>query len=356
MNYSCISLAACTPTPGQPGDPEKPCIPTYNPGTGLGFVCEGDDGNGFDWGYGIQAWANIPPHNVRVYPFPRWLVGAPGMLSLTRDPLYSVVGGERGGGEGGFWSQRVSLPSTYDPDDPPPGTIRDYSIGVRWRMVFPGQQVFAGAVPESCWNFDERPWNIAGGYAAGGACGDSVVHTYETSSFGLTANGPRFDYAASGCAKVPADWTLPAYQVTVPTYWSVEWADEWWEWTATGTQWSACQCVGTGRPSGIPTEGCTPPPGICHLPGEWYGKIGEPRYEWIHHFVGWYPIDLREYGESAWYATSFRVVTEGEGGDWCPGTLYTGGPGNAVPVPVIESQAIIVDPCRLNGACGDLNP
>ena len=76
----------------------------------------------------------------------------------------------------------------------------------------------------------------------------------------------------------------------------------------------------------------------------------------MHNFVGWYPIDLRHYGEATWYAPSYRVVTEGVAGDWCPNHLYRGGPGGAVPIPVIEAQSIIVDPCRLNGSCGNLNP
>ncbi len=220
---------------------------------------------------------------MRVYPFPHWLVAAPGTLSLIRSFVWAVESGPHGpGGEGGFWSDRVNLPTTLDVNNPPPGAIRDYAIGVRWRMVNPGQRLFGGApVPESCWDFNERPWNVSGGHARAGACGDAAVHAYETSSRGLPRNGPRFDHEASGCARVPDDWTLPAYQVTVPTYWVAEWADEWWAWTKTGTEWGNCVCVGTGRPSGMPTEDCSPPAGICYQPGEWYGRIGQDKYEWV---------------------------------------------------------------------------
>jgi hypothetical protein len=182
-----------------------------------------------------------------------------------------------------------------------------------------------------------------------------VAHTYETSSYGKPENGVSFDHSAEGCNKVGTA-TLPAYQVTVPTYWIAEWADEW-EQYHTWTEWGNCGCAGS-EPSGVPhtTSGCSAPPGICVQPGEWYGKVGEEKGEWRHHYVGWYPIDLREFGEAHWYYTSYQVTPTGQGGDWCPGHTYVEGTGTAVPIPVIEAQSIIVDPCRLYGTCGDLNP
>jgi hypothetical protein len=286
------------------------------------------------------------------------MVALPGSLKLIRDPLWSVEGGPHGpGGEGGFWSNSVKIPTNLDVSDPDPGDIKDYRIGVRWRMVFPGQSVFGGsAVPDTCWHFDERDWNISGGHAPGGACGDVVRHTYETSSYGKPENGPSFDHDADGCDKV-GPWNLPAYQVTVPTYWVPEWADEWYTWQQVGVEWSSCQCAGAEPSDDVEhtTAGCSPPAGICNQPGEWYGKIGEPQYEWVHTFVGWYPIDLREFDYPTWYYDSWKVIPQGRGGDWCPGHLYRGGVGTAVPVPVIEAQSIIVDPCRVDGTCGDLN-
>jgi len=357
VDFTCVTEEFCVPPPPDDNPPnDPPCVPIYDPNLGITLECEADEGEGFEWGYAINVWTKVPPHGAKVQPFPRWLVSKAGTLTLNRDPLYSVEGAVRGsGGEGGFWSQQINFPPTLDPNDPAPGDIQNYSIGLRWRMAFPGDNLFGGPpVPPSCWNFDERSWNIAGGYAAPAACGDIVQHAYETSSWEKPHNGARFDYEASGCAKVPDDWTLPAYQVTVPTYWIGEWATEWWRWEKTGTEWGDCLCLDfTPDP---PTQGCTAPAGICNQPGEWYGKLGEDTYEWIHYFVGWNSLDLRLYGSPDWYYESFRVRTEGIAGNWCPNHIYVGGPGHAVPIPVIEVQSIIVDPCRLDGTCGDLNP
>jgi hypothetical protein len=355
VDYTCVDAAICEGTNDDPGEAERPCEPGYDPVTGITFVCDHDNGNGFDWGWNISVWTRVPPHKVQRHPYPRWLVSLPGTLRLIRDPLFSVDGGPNGSGdEGGFWSAAVAIPNPPS-DDPEAGDIKNYRIGVRWRMGMPGQALFGGgAIPDSCWNFDERDWNVSGGYAPAGACGDTVAHIYETSSYGLLENGRSFDYSADGCDKVGAA-TLPAYQVTIPTYWIAEWADEW-EQYHTWTEWGSCQCAGS-EPSGLrTTSGCSAPAGVCINPGEWYGKVGEEKGEWRHHFVGWHAMDLRDFGAPYWYYTSYLVTSMGEGGDWCPGHIYVDGTGTAVPIPVIEAQSIIVDPCRLYGTCGDLNP
>jgi hypothetical protein len=356
IDYTCLSPEICEGSDDDPGEAERPCVPGYDPATGITFVCDRDDGNGFDWGWNISVWTRVPPHKVQRYPYPRWLVALPGTLQLIRDPVFSVEGGPNGpGGESGFWSASVAIPNPPRVD-PVAGDIKNYRIGVRWRMGMPGQSLFGGGpIPDSCWSFNERDWNVSGGYASAGACGDAVAHTYETSSYGMPENGRSFNHSADGCDKVgPA--TLPAYQVTVPTYWMAEWADEWDQYH-TWTEWGDCACAGS-EPSGVPhtTSGCSAPPGICIQPGEWYGKVGVTQGEWRHHFVGWHPMDLREFGEAHWYYTSYLVTSMGRGGDWCPGHTYVDGTGTAVPIPVIEAQSIIVDPCRLYGTCGDLNP
>jgi hypothetical protein len=357
IDYTCLDPAVCEGADGDDGDEEPPCVPGYDPTTGITVVCDHSDKRGFDWGWNISVWTKVPPHKALRSPYPRWLVALPGRLQLIRDPIFSIDGGPHGsGGEGGFWSGTAAIPNPPR-EDPQGGDIKNYKIGVRWRMGMPGQAMFGGgAIPESCWGFDERDWNVSGGYAAAGACGDVVAHTYETSSYGKPENGRSFDYSADGCDKVgSAD--LPAYQITVPTYWIAEWADEWDQYH-TWTDWSDCQCVGSEPADTTPhkTGGCSAPPRICNQPGEWYGKVGETQGEWRHHSIGWYAIDLRDYGEAHWYYTSYLVTSMGEGGDWCTGHTYVDGTGTAVPIPVIEAQSIIVDPCRLYGTCGDLNP
>lgn len=353
VNVVCVSEAACTPQPAQPpSEDQAPCEPVYDPGSGITFQCEGDDGNGLHWDYSLNVWAKVPPAEVEMCPFPRWLVATPGTLTLLPEPRWSQEGGPEGGaGESGFWSAKISLPPTADPANPKPGDIKEYRIGVRWRRLSTGENVFGSPVPFSCFNWDERAWNV--GRSGAYSCGDSAAHAYETSSWGLPAVGPSFHPENAGCSKVGA-WNLPSYLVTVPTFWVAEWADEWWRWEKSGTEWSDCQCVGTGQPAGVPTESCDAPPGICVLPGQWYGKIGQDHYEWVHHFVGWDAYDLQALGRGdTWYHVSWKVKAKSCDTEWCPGG-YRSGVGSAIPIPVIEVQSIIVGDCRLTGSCGGL--
>ncbi len=354
---TCVSHAACQSTPPQPPSSVRPpCKPVYDPATGITLKCTGDEYNGFHWNYDLFVWARVPPHKVESKTFPRWLVSVPGTLILNPQPEFSEEGGPSGGGEEGFWSDRVNIPANLDPAKPKVGQIRDYRIGVRWRRLKSYERQFGGsAVPPSCFNWDERDWNVTGGYAQAVSCGELVSHAYETSSFGKPRNGPHFIPENFGCAKVPGTWDLAAYQVTVPTYWVPEWADEWYAGEKSGTEWSECQCVGSGEPANVPTEGCTAPPGICNQPGQWYGKIGEDKVEWVRHFLGWDPVDLRDYGSPEWYYTSWKVVVNSGRTEWCAAG-YSSDVRIAIPIPVIEVQSIIVDPCRLDGSCGDLNP
>ncbi len=60
------------------------------------------------------------------------------------------------------------------------------------------------------------------------------------------------------------------------------------------------------------------PPGICNQSGahsEWYGKIGKDQVEWVRHFLGWDPVDLRDYGSKEWFYTSWKVVVQFLGTD-----------------------------------------
>ena len=357
----CQTFEECRPPAGDPGTPpadnQPPCVPVVT-ADGITLECDSHGREGWDWGYYIHAWAVVPPHRVQIRPFPRWLVALEGTMSLTRSPDFSVTGGPEGAGLAeGFWSAGVNLPLNLDLADPDPGDIRDYRIGVRWRMLRPFERLFGGnPVPESCWNFDEREWNIAGGYAAPGACGDAVTHAYETSSWGKPENGGRFVHENSGCARVPSEpgeWTLPAYQVRVPTYWTVEWADEWYVWAENGWEWEDTCFYRAAPPIGQQWANCDGNGDGVNDPD--YYRLARPKYEWVHQRVGWYPLDLRPYGYPQWYYESWAVVTTGAG-EWCPFEYADPNPGDTVRIPVIEVQTVIVDWCRLDGTCGNLEP
>ncbi len=343
-SFSCRTYESCKGKPGKGGeDPiDPPCVPVMSDG-GVMLECDSDQESGLSWNYYIKAWASIPPHRVRVEPFPRGLVTVPTELTLLAEPAISQAGGEHFRGDG-FYSDRVNLPDPVrtneaGEEDPHPGDIKDYEIGVRWRRVGDKYPLF-GQVPAHCFSFDDRAWN--GGVGNNVACGrprvgDGAVvasHTYETASWNKLANGPRVDLDEG----IVVSWDLPSYQVSVDTYWIVEWRSRWQAWEATGgMEWSDCTCHGTGEPVGIPHESCDPPPGICYKAGEWYGKIGEPAYDWVLHDTDWYPLDLRDYGYPNWYDDSQMVIGGGEfnGRDWWSGI------GNAVPVPIIEVQSVL---------------
>lgn len=375
-SWSCHPDGFCdssTPTPPPEETPTPvPCIPSPPD-----MVCEEEQ-----WGYYIWVEARVPPHRVQVDPFPRWLVGMgaplpppyesgePGRLTLMDYPAFTPPGLCAPNGPGfseGCWSDPAAFPERGPDEEPQPGDIRDYRLGLRWRRVRADQPDpnDLGPVPPVCWDFDEREWNIGADYGYGPIpameCGSTIVsHIYETSSWGKPHNGPRFvppeeacpPGADHCCEQVPSgdgEWDMPAYQVWVYTTWAAEYATKWEAWEQVGTDWSECGWSGVD-PTGSPSwQFCgDPPPGICvgvhgDPPTEWWGRWGEPRYEWVEHFEGWNPIDLQAFGSGSWYYTSWAVVTTGEG-PWCAFEYADPNPGDTVRVAVVEGQSVLREP------------
>jgi len=213
---ACLSAEACgaeTNFGGPGGPPQPPCVPQYGQDGIAIHNCSSDAGNGLDWGYNLWVSARVPPHRVQVDPFPRWLVamgaplpapydsGRPGRLILMDYPGYTPPGLCAPHGPGfseGCWSDTVSLPAQDSYQEPQPGFVRDYRIGLRWRRVRAEQPHTndLGPAPPSCWSFDERPWNEGADYGYGPiqsmACGPTVHHVYETSSWDRPRNGPPY--------------------------------------------------------------------------------------------------------------------------------------------------------------------
>jgi len=244
VSFSCRTHESCTGTPGEEEETDLPCEPTIGE-NGIELECDGDGANGFEWGYDIQVWAGIPPHRVSRHPFPRGLVTLPNEFDLYPEPWISEAGGPHFR-EDGFYSDRVNIPHPIQ-EDPEPGDIKEYEIGVRWRRVGDEYPQF-GYVPPHCFDFDERHWNVERGDAPA-ACATPeldghvrVAHAYETSSWDKPgddngaswdnpANGPRVDLENQ---VVPDVWDLVSYQVQVATYWLPEWRDRWYQWEVTG--------------------------------------------------------------------------------------------------------------------------
>jgi hypothetical protein len=378
-SWSCAPTGECEDEPPPPGDDpgdDPPCIPEYN-ADGIDIRhCNDDPGRGYEWGYEIYVSASVPAHRVQVDPFPRWLVamGAPlpekydsgseGRLTLQDYPAYTPPGLCYPHGPGfseGCWSDTVALPEREPDEEPEEGDIRNYRIGLRWRRIDMTDGEDLGGTPAICWDFNEREWNIGADYGYGPIpameCGTAVTHIYETSSWGLPRNGPRFILPAEACGswedhcceQVPSgdgEWDMPAYQVRVPTYWSAQWKVEWEVYEEIYAE-GECQCHG-----GSGENECTGEPGLClNAPvTEHWVWVEESVYDWVEYEDGWHALDLRNLGYNTWYYTSWAVVTTGEG-PWCNWEYGDPNPGDTVRVPVIEIQSVLRDPCVIDGSC-----
>jgi hypothetical protein len=395
--FACHPAEPCEtpPEPGNPGGPpEPPCIPEYND-NGIDINgCTKDTTNNLDWGYNLWVSARVPAHRVQVIPFPRWFVamgaplpepfesGEPGRLVLQDYPAFTPPGLCSPNGPGfsdGCWSDAVKLPDPVRTDAageeaPWPGDVKEYRMGLRWRRLDQTAGQDLGAYPPICWTFDEREWNIGENYGYGRisnvACGTSVEHIYETSSWEKPHNGARWfegdevcpAYQDHCCEQVPSgdgEWDMPAYQVRVPTFWGAEWALEWEAWERVpGGDWTGCFWSDeyTGATPGV--RACIPgtgeSPDTC-APADGAGCIQDdvPVYDWVHHFDGWNAIDLRLWGSSpTWYYTSWAVVTTGAG-PWCEFEYGDPNPGTTVRVPVIEFQVVLRPECVLDDSCDE---
>ena len=401
ISFNCASAAACAPptaipTEPPPPPPQPPCPPSYS-GSGGGVDianCSADGQRGFAWDVALSVSARVPPHRVQIDPFPQWLValGAPiynprwdepevdpGKMILMDYPDYTppeLCAPNGPGDSGGCWSNTVDVPPLPEDAEPKPGDVRNYKIGLRWRrarsdMRHPND---LGSVPDVCWDFNERDWNVGEDYGygriPGQSCGSTIVeHIYETSSWGLPHNGPDFlprkeacnmnNYTQreNGCCEqIPSadgEWTAPAYQIKVYTTWAAEWAVEWEAWDPVGEEWpeEGCFCRAEGEPIGVPHRPCpTEFQSWCGGCGSWCGQVGQARYDWVRHFEGWHPIDLRQWGGSEWYYLSYAVVTTGAG-PWCAFEYGDPNPGDTVRIPVFEIQVVLMDPCVIDDSC-----
>jgi hypothetical protein len=303
--------------------------------------------------------------------------GTPGRLTLQDYPAYSAFPGYCGpngpGYSQGCWSDPAAFPQREETEEPQPGDVREYRLGLRWRRLDQTDGPDLGAYPPICWDLDERDWNLGQDHGYGPIravdCGNSVSHIYETSSWDKPHNGPRFispadacpAWEAHCCEQVPSEhgeWDMPAYQVRVPTFWGVQWAVKWEAWEQVAVEEGECGCSGID-PRGSPYWSTCgdPPPGLCVDNGvsEWWGSWGEPVFDWVEHLEGWHAIDLRDFGETAWYYTQWAVVTTGEG-PWCNWEYADPNPGDTVRVPVIEVQVPLSDPCFIDSSCPSIPP
>ena len=321
-NPSCVAEETPTPTPEPPDWHDIPdeCEPGTSPWS---LDC--------DWeGWQVRAAVELPAQQVSRKPYP-W-----GLVSLEN--VFWIVGPEM--------SEEVWSDKALPEDNAPGGTcssegqVRNIQVGVRWRRLnWNGEWDSPADVlgePEGIeegafWDFDEREWNLD--LHPGTGKGYMVTHIYETSSWGKPRNGPPY------LGHEDEGWTAPAYQVVVKTPWVAEWA----------LQYDRCECVETERvcvecsEEEVEQGTC---PNWCGGPNAdgWKEVERCKRREWVHHFEGWYWVDLRDFSNPTWYAENTKVQSVGERWNGHDFDREVGPVMNALPVPVGEVQSILTTP------------
>jgi hypothetical protein len=262
---------------------EAPCT-TISIGPNGEITCGGE--------FGVTASATVPCMNVLRDPYPRGLVSVPNVFWIT-----------------GPWSSTGSA-NSKEWCSP---TIRNYTLKVGWQFV--------PSIPPT-WVFDDRAWSNESEYASGMA----VAHAYQTSSWGLTENGPSLDGGLN----------LPAYQVKVGTAWQAVVRRMWEELQRGDRKSFDCQPGDTE---------CQELDAICREGGT--DPENDQCYEWIWvpFDTGWVPVDLTLYGYPQPYYLS-----------WAAGDVTMPPPGVAavplgqrlcnVPVPIIEAQSLLNSPAN----------
>lgn len=262
---------------------EPPCT-TISISPSGEITCGGD--------FSVTASARVPCMTVLRDPYPRGLVSVPNIFWLN-----------------GPWSTMGSASSLAWCTP----TIRNYTLQVGWQF-FP-------AIPPT-WFFDERSWSPEPQYSSG----MGVMHTYQTSSWGLPENGPSLEGVLG----------LPAYQVRVGTAWQALIRRTWEEGERGNRLTFDC---GAGE-----TE-CQRLYAMCEEPGTDSENDLCFEWNWVPHDTGWIPLDLTQYG----YPHSYYV-------SWAAGDVTMPPPGIRVvplgqrlcnvPVPIIEAQALLNSPAN----------
>ena len=298
-------------------------------------------------GWFLDVEVLIPPADILRNPWPRSLVA------------YSTKLWFAGASDVEKWSDEralectTNLGATYtDPAHFPScaatggqvseGTKVNYQLAAAWRRWDPSQGAIFGFTPafEVGWSIPDRDFN--GGTQQ--KFGHYAEYTFETTSWGLTENGPTWnpdcqEHVCHNCDDRVAGWDMPAYQVVVSTWWYPQYNFRYDEFYCSHNGWSACQCYGPdGQPDNI--RGCgTPPEGICFEDGEVWGQHQEcTEWKWRRVTEGWQTYDMAQAGYPSvipWYLS--RQAGADPQGTPCGSFGPTGG---SVPVPVIEVQPV----------------
>ncbi len=349
----CAAEGECNPvtptpraTPGQ-GEPNVwPCddVPNVYPG-GIDQTCD-------RWSWDIHVQVLIPPAQVLRNPWPRSLVGLPTKIWYTGAPNRAEAFST-----GKAFPCSVDYGATYsDIDDAPScpapvgqpveGTRVNLQLGAAWQRWMQGAAAVYGYTPPyaSLITVDDREWNGGGSTAQG----VYLEHTFQTSSYGLTANGPRWNPACQDrdctCDERVLAWDMPAYQGGVQTWWYPQWTWKYDELQCTRREWGDC-FYRAEPPLGISARGCSS--GEHAGEADWYQLEQCVEWRWRNHTGplfgcsgqlqgAWCVYDLRLLGFTpmiTWAAaqTAGADASGVQCGSFTPGLA----------IPVIEVQAVL---------------
>jgi hypothetical protein len=348
----CAAEGECspvTPTPRASPPPPPPnvwpCddVPNVYPG-GIDQTCD-------RWVWDLAVQVLIPPAQVLRNPWPRSLVGLPTKIWYTGEPNRAEAFSagraypcavDHGAAYGDLDDVPACPPPVGAPDE---GTRVNLQLGVAWQRWRQGSPAVYGYTPPyaSLITVDDREWNISG--ATQGAF---LEHTFETSSYGLTANGPRWNPACQerdcACDERVAAWDAPAYQGGVQTWWYPQWTWRYDELQCTRRSWDDCFWRDSA-PLGGGYRGCAS--GDHAGEANWYQRQRCSEWRWRaqtgplfgcsgEQQGAWCVYDLRRLGSTpvlSWAAaqTAGADAAGSRCGSFTPGLA----------IPVIELQSVL---------------
>jgi len=337
-----------TPTARPPRTPEPnrwPCddVPSVSPG-GIVQTCDR-----WDWDLTVQVL--IPSAEVLRHPWPRSLVGLPTQIWYTGGPSRAEAFSAGKAfpcavDHGAAYADLGDVPGCPLPaGQPSEGTRANLQLGVAWERWQSGGPAVYGYIPPyaELITVDDRAWN-----SASAVQGTYLSHVFETSSYGLTANGPRWNPECQdrdcACDERVIGWDAPSYQGGVQTWWYPQWTWKYDELQCTRQDWGDCFWR-ESAPIGVPHRGC----GSGDHAGEanWYQLPRCAEYRWRaltgplfgcpgEQQGAWCVYDLSLLGHNKlvpWSAAQTAGATES--GTQC------GSFGPGLPIPVIELQSIL---------------
>ncbi len=293
-----------------------------------------------------ELMVDVPPVPVFRRPFPRGLVNSPTTMTLSAKP----VGATAACGPLHFAAQRYlrrgDVPPyppvmafnhavcSRDPHPHPPpcdGDVKNYEVDFWWGRLETGYTERPYGDPGMpCWD-----WGDGKGQ---GACGLTDKHSYQAASNtgnrnrGITilTNGPRADLLHNAVVA----WNQESYQVTVPTYWALYFAEAY---QVARVSFSQDRGV-DGKPTWTPHT-------------QWSGLK----------MISWRAVDLRRFGNATWFWTSYRQF---ECQDTSDGSVRFAGPTcqsapgdpavtNTLPANIIDVQNVL---CPANRPCNEQRP